>query len=164
MKEIKFRGFHKCENGNTIIIINGEPVRGKWVYGYYFISERDIEDGFVWRDIPQIQQRYGDHYQYFDVIPETIGQYTGLKDKNGKEIYESDVISLDCYSYEEPEDEYYGEVVYSNHLSSFCLRNCEQSDGWIPICELGGSYTTITTLCGNIHDNPELLKEVTDEA
>jgi len=84
MREIKFRG-KRSDNG-------------EWVYGYYFISERDIEDGFVWRDIPQIQQRYGDHYQYFDVIPETIGQYTGLKDKNGTEIYEDDLVAVADYA------------------------------------------------------------------
>ena len=84
MREYKFRG-KRLDNG-------------EWVYGYYFISERDIEDGFVWRDIPQIQQRYGDHYQYFDVIPETIGQYTGLKDKNGTEIYEDDLVAVADYA------------------------------------------------------------------
>ncbi len=78
MREYKFRG-KRIDNG-------------EWVYGYYFIEERDIEDGIIWRDIPQIQQRYGDHYQYFDVIPETIGQYIGEKDKNGVKIFEGDIV------------------------------------------------------------------------
>ena len=146
-REIKFRGFHKCENGNTIIIINGESVRGKWVYGYYFISERDIEDGFVWRDIPQIQQRYGDHYQYFDVIPETIGQYTGLKDSQGNELYEGDII--------ENEHKEKWLIVWNDIISGFGTalkgdKNAIYSPNkhWYEACRK----------IGNIHDNPELLE------
>ena len=159
-REIKFRGFHKCENGNTIIIINGEPVRGKWVYGYYFISERDIEDGFIWRDIPQIQQRYGDHYQYFDVIPETIGQYTGLKDKNGKEIYEGDIVNC-----EKRGAAFYRSVVVYNSIMG--RHDVNAMDCMFPMtldcCEDdisidGNDYEVI----GNIYENPELLKDVSE--
>lgn len=144
-REIKFRG-KRLDNG-------------EWVYGAFVPDELEqthgkmVTWGFIRRYRPN---QTVESVEMIEVDRNTVGQFTGLHAKNGKEIYEGDVISIDCYSYEELEDEYYGEVVYSNHLSSFCLRNCEQSDGWIPICELGGSYTTITTLCGNIYDNPEL--------
>jgi uncharacterized phage protein (TIGR01671 family) len=132
MRDYKFRGKRKDN--------------GEWVYGYYFISERDIEDGFVWRDIPQIQQRYGDHYQYFDVIPETIGQYTGLKDKNGKEIYEGDIV--DCRRS--------GDEEYTVHVCIDDIRDLPQA--------LFGSNLLWCEAIGNIHDNPELLEDIIAKA
>ena len=131
-REIKFRG-KRLDNGEQ-------------VYGNYFIDERDIEDGFVWRDIPQIQQRYGDHYQYFDVIPETIGQYTGLKDKNGREIYEGDIV--------EEEPGYYFEVIWSVECVKFKLQWRTKAIQY-PEWNRGVNMTVI----GNRWDNPELLKE-----
>ena len=135
MREIKFRG-KRVDNG-------------EWVYGYYFIEERDIEDGFIWRDIPQIQQRYGDHYQYFDVIPETIGQYTGLKDKNGVEIYEGDILLWG-------DDNRQNQVVFSQ--GSFQMQ---RYGGLAPLRyhNLINSEAMNAEVIGNICENPELLKE-----
>ena len=133
MREYKFRG-KRIDNG-------------EWVYGYYFIEERDIEDGIIWRDIPQIQQRYGDHFQYFDVDLATVGQYTGLHDKNGKEIYEGDIVT-GLFNH----TDIIGHIVYGSDATFFINRKGLYGIGL-------NNATDWLEVIGNIYENPELLKE-----
>ena len=86
----------------------------------------------------------------------TLCQYTGLTDKNGKKIWENDIISINAYSYDEPEDDYFGVVTYCKKDACWSLNNYEKY-GEI-ICECFGSYTTEIINHGNIFDNPELLE------
>ena len=86
----------------------------------------------------------------------TLCQYTGLTDKNGKKIWEKDIISIAAYSYDEPEDDYFGVVTYCEKDACWSLNNNEKC-GEI-ICECFGSYTTEIINHGNIFDNPELLE------
>jgi len=113
MREIKFRG-KRVDNG-------------EWVYGYYiiaggmaFISAFGIKEPVL-------------------VIPETVGQYTGLKDKNGKEIYEGDWVMVIGRNID-------GYIVYSNDIASFMIEidSCDY--------EVLQYYPEKREVIGNVHE------------
>lgn len=77
------------------ILFRGKRVDSdEWVYGCYYESK--ISGCFIL--VPKIKVRkkdgvvIGDSFDVFEVIPETIGQFTGLCDKNGKKIFEGDIV------------------------------------------------------------------------
>lgn len=91
-----------------------------------------------------------------EVIPETVGQYTGLTDKNGKKIFEGDIVS------EKPSMnnvEYVGYIAYDEKtaLWRFMILNSDHYNGVVL-----GSYSTSYAVIGNIYDNPELLRSDTE--
>lgn len=79
-----------------------------------------------------------------------------IEDWSGRKIWENDIISISAYSYDEPEDDYFGVVTYCEKDACWSLNNNEKY-GEI-ICECFGSYTTEIINHGNIFDNPELLE------
>lgn len=126
MRETKFRGKRKDN--------------GEWVYGYYY--ELDCRSAGKKYIAYSIYQR--DH-QSFKVIPETVGQFTGLLDKNGKEIYAGDI--LDYYNPMHPH--------YSSPLNRKTVKwRSDKNTGVGFNIAIGTNYKII----GNITDNPDLLK------
>ena len=120
---------------------------GEWVEG---LPSYDINGNITKLEV---YKKFGNCWIY-TIDPDTLCQYTGLTDKNGQKIWENDIVSINAYSYYEPEDDYFGVVKYSSKDACWCLCG-EVSD---VICECFGSYTTEINKHGNIFDNPELLE------
>ena len=139
MRDIKFRGKSSCT--------------GKWVYSSIFES---FEDGEICLGI-----REGNMSDMYNIQKETFGQYTGLKDKNEKEIYEGDIVKGVAIA-DEGSFDYLGQVIWYtfNHVIGWYIEDYN-GGGW----KIKQVRTKISTdhitgeVIGNIHDHPELLKE-----
>ena len=137
MREIIFRGNRK-DNGESI-------------FGYYFQKQNPFSaDGFPITHYISDCPPFG-----AEVDPETVGQFTGLTDKNGKKIFEGDIVTQNWYDHDEPSDDSFGEVVFCEYDCSFSVMDI-QKDGIVPLGRCHACHWEAEVI-GNIHDNPELL-------
>ena len=147
MREILFRGKHK---------------NGFWCYGNLNINSQGVTI------ITPDETALGKHGA---VIPETVGQYTGLTDRNGKKIFEGDIVRVHQFLFDG--NEYENEITISIEYMSDCTcfganiiygRKIKHYMGYtgekvvIPLCDLYGLHEESFEVIGNIHDNPELLE------
>lgn len=120
---------------------------GEWVVGQYVNTcypGNDKETGHFIVVYPN---------EYHEIYTSTICQCTGIKDKNGKMIWENDIMvgHLDDMF---PENATYVRVMW--HNNGFYTRQIDRDD-YDPFDELDQNYFEV---CGNVFDNPELLQEV----
>lgn len=128
---------------------------GKWVEGYYVYCRKRH---YI---LPVLNKAIGfdeREDEWIEIDPDTICQYTGLTDKNGRKIWENDIVTISAYSYSEPEDDYTGIVFYSEHFACWCLKDINHDSMELPICDCFGSYTTEIHYIGSIFDNADLLE------
>lgn len=95
------------------------------------------------------------HIEFLENAEPQIMQYTGLKDKNGKEIYEGDIFTDHSLVGIHPNmQRFVGEIIFKNAAFRFGRSNCDCGD-----CENSLiSEETDLEIIGNIYENPELLK------
>ena len=95
IRELIFRGFHPCDGPDTIVV-DGEKVKGRWVEGYIVKHPSAIQIGNDYSPwyihVPPVDP--DDNGGVFNVLPSTVGQWTGLTDKNGKRVFEGDTLKI----------------------------------------------------------------------
>lgn len=131
MREILFRG--KADD------------TGEWIFGSFVPSIAEAEDSLF--DIDGYIEKYNSETSKYEkslVNRDTVGQYIGLQDETREKIFEGDII------------EYYHLL---NNAKVRTTVEYENYSGWLPFTEEFGPYHESVKIIGNIHDNPELLKE-----
>ena len=137
------------------ILFRGKTSEGDWVYGYPFVQAKgtEYEECYILGDLDVRLSIYDLWDCAEKVDSETIGQYTGIEDKNGKKIFEGDIVSVNGFDIplfieltdleKEPE---YASISWNCRMSGHphYLHRLENKPS---------KYEVI----GNIYDNPELL-------
>ena len=134
---------------------------GEWVCGYYYNLPDGLK-GKLRHIIVYENKGFGIQTVHEPVDVDTLGQYTGLEDKNDKEIFEGDIVKAHGNDTMFPEEEaFIGEVVYDDTQCCFELRKevfCEDFEGIAyEACPLHGFFIEVL---GNVFENPELLEVV----
>lgn len=148
MRQIRFRGKRKDT--------------GEWVFGdllhidggslIYFGSQTETETPYIENSSPIAVELFKTEIAVVD--PETVGQFTGLYDKNGKEIYEGDIVSGLKY-----EDFDFGKDGSVNSIVGWRNDTCSFELVAVNGLRMSLSDGLDIEVIGNIHDNIELLNE-----
>lgn len=164
MREILFRGKKEYD--------------GEWIYGLLtiddFMTTDGIERAYCIKEVPSNR---GDSFNWVKVDSKTVGQYTGLNDKNDKKIFEGDIVQyntyddFDCHSIVEfgeykqdgSAGEYGGRdcIGFYVKVNNFtCPDWCEDEPECFPYYMWQQNVLEVASKCeiiGNIYDNPELI-------
>lgn len=129
------------------VLYRGKRVdNGEWVYGsYYHCCGTAYGATFI------VVNDFG----FIEVIPHTVGQYTGLTDKNGKKIFEGDICGCFCNTQ-------VFIVEYCKDRCGYFFDDCIKSGGCGPAPECLGNLRDTIEVIGNIYDNPDLLEGISE--
>ena len=146
MREILFRGKRKDN--------------GKWVEGFfvkriepltlipkcYILVQEEDTSGITGEPTGHLNTEFS----WYEVIPETFGQYTGLKDKNGKRIFEGDICQHE-------KTRRTISVSWHGTMAGYVWSKRIEDSNLFDFGELFRVHDKYAVI-GNIHDNPELLE------
>lgn len=126
------------------ILFRGKDADGKWHYGCLLTGQGEQSNG------ARIISRDKNIESWVAVFKETVGQFTGLLDKNGAKIFEGDIVDSWANFENGP---YFREVIYSGE-SEMCGLVFKPLTGFT-LCKNNEKHFEVVD---NIHDNPTLLK------
>ena len=143
MREILFRGKRTGDE--------------KWICGH--LLEQNIPDCHSYIVMSIIAELDNRHIEIMDfdmneVIPETVGQFTGLTDKNGVKIFEGDIVRYGTNTNRADNEEIYEVVFETRGGSGYFGIRISEIETWNFCLEVPAKLMEVI---GNIHDNPELL-------
>lgn len=136
-REIKFRGQTR-RKGERVISMAGDKCEANWVYGGIFPQNNGGDFSIIYEQ-PSCEKRV--------VYADTVGQYIGVPDKNGKEIYEKDIVLIDG------EDEYFV-VEWDNDTARFVMTSETMT------VDFDNYWGYQVEVIGNVYENTDLLKGV----
>lgn len=151
MREILFRGQTR-RKGEKVYMGTGKPVDGNWVYGGITQGTGDFSVMYSYDPVEK-------HVVYTD----TIGQFTGLTDKNGKKIFEGDIV---VSKYSNGEICCIGDVQFDFGVFGVEWSHNKKNRGMVGsfgqkhnLRKFDDGFAKNVEIVGNIHDNPELLED-----
>ena len=143
-REIKFRGQTR-RKGELIINMAGDKCEANWVYGGIFPQNSGGDFAIIYEQT-SCEKRV--------VYADTVGQYIGVDDKNGKEIYEGDIVRQFADCTELGNDLYFFYVIeWDKEYCAFVGRETHSNETYL-MSDLEG-----VEVIGNAYDNSDLLKE-----
>lgn len=139
------------------ILFRGKNINNEWREGNLSILKKDLN---LTPKVPKgyyISNTAGAPFA-FTIRPETVGQYTGLKDKNGKKIFEGDIVIVTNKPYDSKKPII---VTWGSKSHGWSLKfNCGNVYNHKPLYKYYSLPASKNIeVIGNIHDNPELLKQ-----
>jgi uncharacterized phage protein (TIGR01671 family) len=137
MRDIKFKGIDYYEKtyNNKIVFVYGSLIIGN--NNNYILTDEDKESM-----VCSISNHMCTYVKR--IIKDSESQYTELKDKNGKEIYEGDIVKIDNSLFS-----FIDYIIYNDYGSLMFFKHDLRLEGYIRVSEI----------IGNIYENPELLED-----
>lgn len=143
------------------ILFRGKTDDGEWVYGSFCMDAREQFNGLCGVDgFIRLYDKEKGKMQSYEVERDTVGQYTGLKDKNGNRVFDGDILQIAKIAdglggYYQPPLDYPVNVVVKWDLCAWMWETLCEDKRYISFPDAWCHYEC--EIIGNIHDNPELM-------